>query len=221
MAGRPAAGGGRWVEVDAGRLAGWLERFADRHPVAGVRVGADVVAVTSGDGALAEVEVPYPPLAPDDAEPYGGICSHATRRRRVGLLLVRLGGHAVGVAEGGELVEGKTGARPVHGRSAAGGWSQQRFARRREGQVRIALQAAADAAVERLLPEVGGLDGLVTGGDRSAVVEVLGDPRLEALQRLPRGRHLDVPDPRRRVLEQAARDATKVRIRVVDPSVDR
>jgi hypothetical protein len=34
----------------------------------------------------------------------------------------------------------------VHGRSTAGGWSQQRFARRREKQANEALEAAADTA---------------------------------------------------------------------------
>lgn len=221
MAGRPAAGGGRWVEVDARRLGGWLERFAERHPDVAVRVEPERVTVTSADGALAEIEVPYPPLVVDPQDAYGGVVQHAARPRRVGLLLVRLGGHAVGVAERDTLLDGKTGSRPVHGRSAAGGWSQQRFARRREGQVRVALQAAIDAAVAVLLPEAGRLDGVITGGDKAAVSEVLDDARLVSVRALVTGRHLDVPDPRRRVLEQAARDASRVRIRVVDPSVDR
>jgi len=56
---------------------------------------------------------------------------HVRRWRRMpsrphgGCLLVRLGGYAVGVFAGSpsELVSSKTGSRPVHGRSAAGGWS--------------------------------------------------------------------------------------------------
>ena len=31
MSSRPAAGGGRWVEVDPGRVARWVEGFTDRH----------------------------------------------------------------------------------------------------------------------------------------------------------------------------------------------
>jgi hypothetical protein len=220
VAGRPAAGGGRWVDVDAERLAGWLRRFVERHPGGAVEVAAGRVTVTGADGALAEVEVPYGPLVRDDGDRYGGLVAHVTRPRRLGLLLVRLGGHAVGVAAAGAVVAGKTGSRPVHGRSAAGGWSQQRFARRREGQAKVALQAAADAAAQVLVPEVASLDALVTGGDRAAVADVLADPRLASLRALPVGGHLDVPDPRRRVLEQAARDATAVRIRVLDPSAD-
>jgi hypothetical protein len=66
------------------------------------------------------------------------------------VLLVRLGGYAAGVFTGFPpvLADAKTGSRLVHGRSAAGGWSQHRFARRREKQVNEALDAAARAAAD-------------------------------------------------------------------------
>ena len=75
--------------------------------------------------------------------------AHARRPRTVGVLLVRLGGYAAGVFTGypPTLQDAKVGSRLVHGRSAAGGWSQHRFARRREKQANEALDAAADAAV--------------------------------------------------------------------------
>lgn len=77
------------------------------------------------------------------------IAAHARRPRAVGVLLARLGGYAAGVFTGypPELADAKVGSRLVHGRSAAGGWSQHRFARRREKQASEALRAAADAAV--------------------------------------------------------------------------
>ena len=90
--------------------------------------------------------MPFPPLT-------GGLVEHVLRDRRVGVLLVRLGGCACGVFDGPRLVASKVTVRQVHGRSAAGGQSQQRFARRREGQVRVALQASADTAVRVLLPD--------------------------------------------------------------------
>ena len=206
-ASRPAAGGGRWVEVAPERLDRWLDGFADRHGA----VSTDGARFEAADGAVAEVEVPWPPLS-------GGLAAHCLRPRRLGLLLVRLGGHAVGVAEGDALVVSKVGSRQVHGRSAAGGWSQQRFARRREGQVRVAHDAAAQTAVDVLLPHCAGLDGLVTGGERTAVAAVLADRRLGRLAALPRGRFLDVPDPRLAVLRDAVGQARSVRIRVVDPA---
>ncbi|HWG92961.1 MAG TPA: acVLRF1 family peptidyl-tRNA hydrolase [Mycobacteriales bacterium] len=209
-ASRPAAGGGRWVEVGPDRLERWLAGFAARHGSTTVDAGPDRVVVTAADGARAEVEVPFPPLA-------GDLVAHVLRARRTGLLLVRLGGHAVGVAEGDRLVVSKVGSRPVHGRNAAGGWSQQRFARRRDGQVRVALQAAAGTAARVLVPHAASLDGVVLGGDRSAVEAVLEDPRLGPLRPLVTGRVLDVPDPRLAVLEQAVPRARAVQVRVVDP----
>ena len=131
----------------------------------------------------------------------------------VGVLLVRLGGHAAGVFRGSRLVTSKVGSRQVHGRSAAGGWSQQRFARRRENQSAAAMTAAADVAVRVLVGQP--LDAVVVGGERKAVDAVLADRRLAALLPLVTGRLVDVPDPRLAVLERAPwRD---VWIRVIDP----
>jgi peptide subunit release factor 1 (eRF1) len=133
------------------------------------------------------------------------------------VLLVRLGGYAAGVFEGRELVASKVGSRQVHGRSAAGGQSQQRFARRREGQVRVALRAAADNVVRILVPEAGRLDAVVLGGDRAAVDEVLADRRLAPLLPLVTGRLLDVPDPRLAVLAATPDLFRSVRIRLLEP----
>ena len=209
-AGRPAAGGGRWVEVAPERLARWLSGFAERHGATTETTAPERVVVTAADGARAELDVPFPPLS-------GDLVGHALRPRRVGVLLVRLGGHACGVFDGDDLVASKVGTRPVHGRSAAGGQSQQRFARRREGQARVALQAAADTAARVLVPVAGTLEAVVTGGERTAVATVLEDPRLAVLPPLVTGRLLDVPDPRQAVLLQAPALYRAVRIRVVDP----
>jgi len=203
---RPAAGGGRWVTVPPERLERWLAGFEERHGAVTTETSPTSVALTAADGAEAHVEVPFPPLD-------GDLVRHAQRPRTVGVLLVRRGGHAVGVFEGTRLVASKVGSRHVQGRTAAGGWSQQRFARRREGQTAVARGAAADTAAAVLLGR--DLDALVTGGDRASVDEVLTDRRLSGLRELVTGRLLDVPDPRLKVLQELRfRD---VRIRVVDP----
>ena len=206
----PAAGGGRWVTTSPERLQRWLDGFAVRHGAVTRTFDEVCVRLVAEDGAVAEVEVPFPPLT-------GGLVEHVLRDRRVGVLLVRLGGSACGVFDGPRLVASKVTVRQVHGRSAAGGQSQQRFARRREGQVRVALQASADTAVRVLLPHAGSLDAVVVGGERTAVDAVLADTRLAALRPLVTGRLLDVPDPRQVVLEAAYDGLRAVRIRVVDP----
>jgi len=211
---------GRWVSVEPERLAGWLERFTASHGgVSSSTVDPAAVVVSAADGTVAECRVPFPPLRVDPSDPYGGLVAHALVDRRVGVLLVRLGGHAAGVFDGTRLVASKVGSRQVHGRSAAGGQSQQRFARRREGQVRIALVAAADVAAAVLLPSVSTLDAVVLGGDRRAVDAVLADPRLTPLRPLVVGSRVEVPDPRLKVLEQTPRLFRATRIRV-DPASD-
>ena len=210
----------RAVDVEAERLDGWLQRFGERHGQTSFQADPHLVVVTAQDGARAECEVPFPPLVVDDTAAYGGLPDHVGTDRCIGVLLVRLGGHAAGVFSGSELMSSKVGSRLVHGRSAAGGQSQQRFARRREGQVRVALQDAASVAIRILLPAVNDLDAVVLGGDRTAVDTVIADARLAPLRPLVTPRLLDVPDPRLRVLKETPRLFRSVRIRVLDPPLD-
>jgi hypothetical protein len=161
--------------------------------------------------------VPFPPLQVDQQLPFGGLIAHACAERTVGVLLVRLGGYAAGVFAGPRLIAAKVGSRHVHGRAAPGGWSQKRFARRREGQAEAALHAGADAATLVLVPALGELQAVVVGGDRRAINAVLGDPRLAALRPLVTGRVLSVPDPRLRVLQGSHQLFRAVSVRVRDP----
>ena len=204
----------RWVAVGPERLAGWIDRFAAGHGgVAKSTVDPDAVTLTATDGTVASLQVPFPPL--HGSQP-GDLVAHALADRRVGVLLVRLGGYAAGVFDGTKLVTSKVGSRQVHGRSAAGGQSQQRFARRREGQARQALSAAADTAAAVLLPAVSTLDAVVLGGDRRAVDEVLTDPRLAPLRALAVAARIDVPDPKLKVLQRAPDLYRAVRIQLSD-----
>lgn len=220
---RQAAGGGRIVEVEADRLAGWFQRFAERNDgVLRTRLGSHEVTVTAGNGTTATVAVPFGPLASVEDNDVNDtvveglavaeLVEHVRRPRNIGLLLVRLGAHSVGVARGGKVVLSRTDRHLVQGRSAAGGWSQQRFARRRSGQARQALRSAADDAAEVLADRLPELDAVVLGGDRAALEELRADRRLAAVFALAESRVLDVPEPRRAVLEDAARRAGAVEI---------
>jgi len=208
------------VEVAPERLAGWFDRFADRHGgVATTRTTPTHVLVTAEDGATAEVAAAFGGFAPTGEAgglAVGALLANATAPRRLGLLLVRLGGHSVGIARDGVVEVSTTDSRQVHGRNKAGGWSQQRFARRREGQARVALHAAADDAARVLLPRLPDLDAVVLGGDRQALDALRADRRLEPVFALASPRVLDVPEPRRAVLDEAARRARAVEVVVRD-----
>jgi len=152
-----AGTGAKWIDVSAERFPGWIDSFARRHgdPVSlSVAAGPGPVTFTAGDGAAARCHPPFvesfaaQPGAAGPAEVAAAVAAHARAPRAVGVLLVRLGGYAAGVFTGypPRLADSKVGSRLVHGRSAAGGWSQHRFARRREKQANEALDAAADTA---------------------------------------------------------------------------
>lgn len=218
---RAVAGGGRAVEVAPERVAGWFDRFGERHGgVVRTVVRADTVLVEAVDGARASAAVPFgllDTIGEHDGLVVRALVDHLARSRRVGLLLVRLGGHSVGVARDGVVESSRTDRRLVHGRSAAGGWSQHRFARRREGQARQALEAAARDALEVLGPRLSELDAVVLGGDRRALDTLRADRRLAEIFARAEPRVLDVPDPRRTVLDEAARRARAVEIVVTGP----
>ena len=125
----------------------------------------------------------------------------------VGVLLVRLGGYAVGVFRGEQLTASKVGQRYVQGRHRAGGSSANRFRRRRDEQARALVAQAAETAARVLGPHAAALDALALGGDRSAVRRTLAArPDLVELERKALERFFTVPDPRRDVLERVIRD---------------
>lgn len=210
----------RTVDVAPERLQRWLAGFTGRHGTVEWSVDGDRITVSAADGSRAVFEPTFPPLPPKwqvGETAFERFVEHAARRRALGILLVRLGGYAAGVFDGDELTTSKVGSRQVHGRSAAGGWSQQRFARRREGQVRIALDAAVEAAVRVLVPVAARLDAVVTGGDRQALRTVLADVRLAALAPLVVQRVLDVPDPKAKVLRDSLAACRAVRVTISEP----
>ncbi|MEU4389760.1 acVLRF1 family peptidyl-tRNA hydrolase [Kribbella sp. NPDC023855] len=202
----------RIVSVAPGRLERWLGGFVERHGETSFEVTGERVIARADDGSRAEIEVPFGPLVELSPE---GLVAHVMAERRLGLLLVRRGGYGAGVFEGDKLVSSKVGSRHVQGTTKAGGWSQQRFARRRDNQAREAFAAATEVAVRILAPAK--LDVLVCGGDRKAIDTVLEDPRLKALRPLVRPPFLGVADPKQKVLEQAGIDARAVRIELTDP----
>jgi hypothetical protein len=180
--------GHRLIEVDPQRVVRWVGGFVERHGPVRAEAGSDAVVLRSADGSRAVLDVPWPPWDPpavaDPSFLAGVLARHAARPRSLGIVLIRRGGWAVGVARGGELLVRKTGRRYVQGRTAAGGWSQQRYARRRAHQADSLVEAAIDAATERL---IGPLAGLVVGGDRGLLETALADPRLSRVAAVPRG----------------------------------
>jgi hypothetical protein len=212
---RPAAGGGRRLRVAPERLGRWLDGVAERHGAfTEVRDDDGVLRITCADSTTVALRAPFgwtpsPPLL-------SSFAAAAREQRRAGVLLVRRGRWAVGVFDGGTLVVSKVDSRLVQGRTAAGGWSQQRFARRRANQADAVVVAAADTAARVLLPHAGALAALFPGGDRGMVDEVLADPRLRPLLPLRR-EPLDVGEPTKAVLLGTPAQFRGVDVHIVEP----
>jgi len=121
----------------------------------------------------------------------------------IGLVLVHLGAYAMGLCRGEQLVTSKVGTGLVHGRHKKGGSSQARFQRRREKQVDEFLDRVCLHAREQFEPQAKLIDYMVYGGPRQTIMQLqkcCPFLRLFEDRTLP---PLDVPDPRKEILEKA------------------
>jgi hypothetical protein len=224
-AGAGSSGSARRIEVDPERVVRWINGFADRHGEL-QRLAASVtwspaqtsVTMTAADGATAVLE-PFVPsvggVAGDQPGGLEGLAGWVAPPTGVALILVRRGGYAVGLGQGPELISHKVGTRYVQSRTAAGGWSQHRFARRRDNQADALVVSVIEHARRVVLASPTG--ALVVGGDKSLVRGVLADPRLARIALLPRRELFDLPDPKLIVLKQALRRGRAVRILLTEP----
>ena len=120
----------------------------------------------------------------------------------VGVVLLRLGRFSVAVYRGEHLQASKTDARYVKGRHAAGGTSQKRFERIRQGQMRLIFEKTCRAVHDQFAPFAGQLDYLLLGGERFTLNGLLKScPELESLRPITLARRLNVRDPKRDTLD--------------------
>ena len=180
-------------------LEGRPGRSAYRDGKARFELAGEALSVTPPFGLPHDGEYGFVHVAP--------LLTALAQDHLVGVLLVRLGGYAVGVFSGEKLIASKVGQRYVQGRHRAGGSSANRFRRRREEQARALVAGAAETAVRVFAPHAASLDAVALGGDRSAVRKTLAARReLAALDRKALDRFFAVADPRRDVLERVIHD---------------
>ena len=198
------------------RLGRWLDGVAERHgPFTVVRDVGGAVHVECADTTGVVLRAPFE-WTPGPAL-LTSFTVAAQQAHRAAVLLVRRGRWAVGVFDGDELIVSKVDARQVQGRTAAGGWSQQRFARRRGNQTDAVVEHAVETAVRVLLPHAGSVAALFSGGDRGLVDAVLAHPRLRPLAALRREPALDVGEPTKAALLGTPRLFRAVDVHIVEP----
>jgi hypothetical protein len=212
----------RTVLVPGDRLSGWVERFALRNggytlePAPSPDGAAMGLALLGSNGCRAFLAPPLPLETGAAAVPTLDLLAGAAREpRTVALILIRRGGYSVGVARNAKLLASKTGTRYVQSRTAAGGWSQQRYARRRANQASSLVQSAAEQAAAVFAGHP--VDCVQLGGDRTLAREVLQHPGMARYAGLPLLPFTSVPDPRLAVLQRAAAEALSLRITITDP----
>ena len=130
----------------------------------------------------------------------------------VGVILLRLGRFSVAVYQGERLLSSKTDARYVKGRHHAGGTSQLRFQRIREGQVQRLYQKTC-TAVQTQFSAYPALDFIVLGGERFTLDGFLKEcSYLQQWRDKILGRRLNIRDPKRDTLEGVGRILTSSRV---------
>ncbi|HEX2248151.1 MAG TPA: acVLRF1 family peptidyl-tRNA hydrolase [Arthrobacter sp.] len=203
------------IYLPPGRLRTWADKFAADHggPLSaaiGPGPGSGVV-LSCPDGFAVRLCMPWDQLTPElsaDAWPEQ-LAAAAADIGTCGLILLRRGGYSVGTSEQGQLTWSKSGTRYVQSRTAAGGWSQQRYARRRSNQADALVLAATDYVVGHFPAAEPAC--LATGGDRDMLRQLLADGRLAGLAALP-ATHIELnADPRQRQLAEVARELAGIK----------
>lgn len=207
----------RQVCVDPQRLPGWVERFSTRHGEPAMSWD-DGVLLLAPDGATAALTLTWPLPSPV-GDPLEHLLAEAGRVRTVGLVLVRKQRFAVGLATGTSVTQAVTGRHHVNGRTKAGGWSQQRYARRRDNQAHRTYDDASRAVHELLEPRAADLDAVLLAGDASGLDVVLAGPgcaKVAALAARDDLVRLPILDPTREILEAYPARFAQVRIELND-----
>ncbi len=123
----------------------------------------------------------------------------------VGVVLLRLGRYLVAVFRGAALAVSKTDTRYVKGKHHAGGTSQLRFKRIREGQMRKLFDETCRVVTDRFEPHDRELDYILMGGERQTLNGFLKVcPYLQRRQDIILDRRLNIRDPKHDTLETVA-----------------
>jgi hypothetical protein len=130
--------------------------------------------------------------------------SHLKKDYYIGIILVRLGSYAIGICRGDKLISAKTGTGLVHGRHRQGGSSSHRFERHRDKQIESFLIRVCGHIHEQLEPYVKSLNYIVYGGARTTILMLQKYcPLLEKLDKSVLSPLLNIPEPRREILEKS------------------
>ena len=189
----------------------WLPRSAKDYANGIVLISAEVrPAAPQPRMALLP---PFPIGTAGESNSFDDLRSFISGPRTLGIILLRLGHFAVGIAEDGALVTTKTGSRYVKGQHRKGGQSSNRFRRNREKWIRELFDKTGEVANSRFGDYPGRIDHLALGGDRVVLGQFLKRVKLpDGLPERVLPTRLPVDRPGRAALDSAVRDAWSFRV---------
>ncbi len=142
----------------------WLPQQARRS-----QAGLALVEYGTDSSARLAVAPPFPILEPVSGPGMAALEDLLAEPRTVGIVLLRFGHYAVGVAHDETLLVTKSGSRYVKGGHRAGGQSANRFRRNREKWIREFFDEACGVAQARFEQSERRIDWLALGGDKHTV----------------------------------------------------
>lgn len=193
----------RFLETANPEASTWAKHLSQLSDTV-LQADTGIVGLQAGEHALVIVP-PFPALENKliphwDATP---LLELLAADYLVGVVLLRLGRFSVAVYRGDQLLASKTDARYVKGRHRAGGSSQRRFERIREGQMRQIYDKTCEAVAAQFEPFSTRLDYVVLGGERITLNNFRKVcPYLERFQDKILDRRLNIRDPKRDTLEE-------------------
>ncbi len=205
--------GQRFLQAQGTEGRAWWERLSgmDRSILAS---DTGLAALRSGSQGL--VILPPFPLLEGGVSPFWNtrpLFALLETEYTIGVILLRLGRFSVAVFQGRELLTAKTDARYVKGRHAAGGTSQKRYQRIREGQVRRLYDKTCAAVQVQFGSVAKDVDFVLLGGDKFTLEGFLKVcPYLERQRDKILDRRLNVRDPKRDTLEDVAGMLSECRV---------
>ena len=180
----------------------WRERLS-RLGKTPEESGCGLVCLRTGDRALV-IAPPFPVTESSQFNVWneGPLWSLLDGERTVGVVLVRLGRYSVAVYRGGDLATSKTDSRYVKGKHHAGGTSQLRYTRVREGQIRRLYVKVCETIRTQFEPVADELDHVILGGEKFTLNGLLKVcPRLDDYKDITLKRRLNIRDPKRDTLD--------------------
>jgi len=187
---------------DTAESSEWRERLA-RLGKTPEDSGSGLVGFRAGGRALV-IAPPFPITESSrfDTWDEGPLWTLLDAERTFGVVLVRLGRYSVAVYRGEDLVTSKTDSRYVKGKHHAGGTSQLRYTRVREGQMRRLYVKVCETIRAQFEPVASELDHVVLGGEKFTLNGFLKVcPRLDEYKNITLKRILNIRDPKRDTLD--------------------